>query len=733
MDTMPTVAEVETARERVRASARAAMGVTGTKDTPPLREGIRASGVGWYPLVALGFLVVVDEFQAVALTVLGPEIASSLGISKSVLASLLLLKTLVIMVAVLPMAAYVQNKPRRAQVSIVMAFGWSICTLATGFVISPWGLMAVLVADGFTTGSVRAVHEPLLVDSYPTSVRARALGAYRAANSVGMVLAPLTIAVTTTWFDMTWRGVLVVSGLICLVAAVVSLRLRDPGFGTFDTDLVRQTVRADGNADDGASTVEGAELGFFEIARRLLLIPTIRRILAAYAVLGMLLVPLTTFLAFYLQERWGLTPGSRALFSALTPLFAIGALAVMSDRIESMFRVDPARVVRLAGAALALAILSIVAGVAAPVFPLVFVFFGIALAMVAVMQPALTIATFAIVPAAMRPHMAALLGIFLAAVGGGGGLLLLGSIDSRFGTAGALVSLAVPGVVAGLILRTAARTVNADLDRMLDEIVEEEEIAALRRAGSRPPLLACRNVSFSYGQLQVLFDVDFTVDDGEMVALLGTNGAGKSTLLKVISGIGFPSAGSVRLDGTDITYLDPDRRVRLGVSQVPGGKAVFGPMSVVENLRALAFTLGTDTATIQSGIDATFEAFPRLAERRNQLASTLSGGEQQMLGLATAFLVRPRLLLIDELSLGLAPKIVGELLDMVRRINAAGTAIVLVEQSVNLALSVVHHAYFMEKGQVRFDGPAQELLHRPDLLRSVFLEGASKGLGGGTR
>jgi ABC-type branched-subunit amino acid transport system ATPase component len=218
-----------------------------------------------------------------------------------------------------------------------------------------------------------------------------------------------------------------------------------------------------------------------------------------------------------------------------------------------------------------------------------------------------------------------------------------------------------------------------------------------------------------------------------MVALLGTNGAGKSTLLKTISGIGLPSAGSVRLDGTDITYLDPDRRVRLGISQVPGGKAVFGPMSVVENLRALAYSRGTDRAAIQSGIDATFEAFPRLAERRNQLASTLSGGEQQMLGLATAFLVRPRLLLIDELSLGLAPKIVGELLDMVRRINAEGTAIVLVEQSVNVALSVVHQAYFMEKGQVRFDGPARELLDRPDLLRSVFLEGATKGLGGGRR
>ena len=245
-------------------------------------------------------------------------------------------------------------------------------------------------------------------------------------------------------------------------------------------------------------------------------------------------------------------------------------------------------------------------------------------------------------------------------------------------------------------------------------------------------MLSCRNIDFSYGQLQVLFGVNFTVDDGEMVALRGTNGAGKSTLLRVISGLGLPSRGTVRFRGADITYLEAERRVGLGISQVPGGKAVFGPMRVIDNLRALGYTHGRNRRAVESGIEASFDAFPRLAERRNQLASTLSGGEQQMLGLATAFIMRPRLLLIDELSLGLAPIVVGELLDMVRRINAEGTSIVLVEQSVNVALSVVDHAYFMEKGEVRFDGVAAELLDRPDLLRSVFLEGASQGLAGAT-
>jgi ABC-type branched-subunit amino acid transport system ATPase component len=333
-----------------------------------------------------------------------------------------------------------------------------------------------------------------------------------------------------------------------------------------------------------------------------------------------------------------------------------------------------------------------------------------------------------IVPPRMRAHAAALSGIALAAVGGMGGLLLLGGIDRRFGVAVAVGSLSVPGLLAALVLRTARQTINADLDRMIDEIVEDEEIRTLREQGVHLPMLACRHIDFSYGQLQVLFDVNFTVEDGEMVALLGTNGAGKSTLLRVISGLGLPSRGGVHYRGADVTYLDAERRLRLGITQVPGGRAVFGPLSVVENLRVFGFTHGKNARAVDRGIEATFGAFPSLAGRRNQAASTLSGGEQQMLGLGKAFILEPRLLLIDELSLGLAPRIVGELLEMVRRINEAGTAVVLVEQSVNIALSLVRHAYFMEKGEIRFDGPAGELLGRRDLLRSVFLEGATRGL-----
>jgi ABC-type branched-subunit amino acid transport system ATPase component len=287
-----------------------------------------------------------------------------------------------------------------------------------------------------------------------------------------------------------------------------------------------------------------------------------------------------------------------------------------------------------------------------------------------------------------------------------------------------MIAIAVPGVIGALIIASAGKLIEADLDRMIDEVIEDEEIRRIKVGGGHLPMLACRGIDFSYGQLQVLFDVGFTVDDGEMVALLGVNGAGKSTLLKVISGIGLPTAGSVRYRGQEITYLDAERRLRLGITQIPGGRAVFGPMTVVENLRSYGYTLAGDRGAIDRAIESSFEAFPRLYERRNSLASTLSGGEQQMLGLSKGLMLRPRLLLIDELSLGLAPVIVGQLLDMVRRINADGTAVVLVEQSVNIALNLVEHAYFMEKGEMRFDGRAEDLLARDDLLRAVFLHGA---------
>lgn len=247
--------------------------------------------------------------------------------------------------------------------------------------------------------------------------------------------------------------------------------------------------------------------------------------------------------------------------------------------------------------------------------------------------------------------------------------------------------------------------------------------AADAPVGAGAPLLRAHDVDVSYGQLQVLFGVDLDVRDGEIVALLGTNGAGKSTLLKAVCGLS-ASSGTVELDGRRLSGRSPEQIVRDGIALMPGGKAVFPTLSVADHLRVACWTFRKDSARIAEDIETVHELFPVLAERDAQLAGDLSGGEQQQLALAMTLLLRPRILLIDELSLGLSPLIVASLCEVVRRLNADGMTVVVVEQSVNVALTLAERAVFMEKGTVRFEGPTRELLERPDLLRSVFIEGA---------
>jgi ABC-type branched-subunit amino acid transport system ATPase component/ABC-type branched-subunit amino acid transport system permease subunit len=220
-------------------------------------------------------------------------------------------------------------------------------------------------------------------------------------------------------------------------------------------------------------------------------------------------------------------------------------------------------------------------------------------------------------------------------------------------------------------------------------------------------LFRCSGIEVKYGALQVLFGADLEVREGEVVALLGTNGAGKSTLLKAVAGVATPSAGTVSFDGRDVTGWSPQRKARDGLAMMP------------------AWLIRGDNDAAQQAVDEVHRLFPVLEQRASQAAGNLSGGEQQMLSLGMALMTRPKMLLIDELSLGLAPTIVGRLLGVVRELAARGVTIVIVEQSVNVALELAERAVFLEKGQVRFSGRTAELIERPEVLRSVFIAGAA--------
>ena len=238
-------------------------------------------------------------------------------------------------------------------------------------------------------------------------------------------------------------------------------------------------------------------------------------------------------------------------------------------------------------------------------------------------------------------------------------------------------------------------------------------------------LLAARQVDAAYGPLQVLFGVDFVVREGEMVALLGTNGAGKSTILRTVTGLLPASGGDVTFGGRSLAGLRTDERAALGIALMPGGRGVFPTLTVADNLRLSTWLLRKDRAGAAAAREAALDLFPRLRDRNDVAAGDLSGGEQQQLSLAMAFTTRPKLLCIDELSLGLAPSIVSMLIDKVREIHAGGTTVVVVEQSVSTALLVAERGIFLEKGEVRFTGPTADLLDRPDLLRAVFIGGGA--------
>jgi ABC-type branched-subunit amino acid transport system ATPase component len=241
--------------------------------------------------------------------------------------------------------------------------------------------------------------------------------------------------------------------------------------------------------------------------------------------------------------------------------------------------------------------------------------------------------------------------------------------------------------------------------------------------GSSDGAIVVRALDVEYDGVQVLFGVDFDAGAGEVVAVLGTNGSGKSTLLRAISGVVRPEHGTVTIDGRTTTRLPAERIAALGVSHAPGGNGVFPSLTVAEHVR-LARWLRRDGSR---GHDAV-RRFPQLEARWGERAGNLSGGEQQLLTLSMALAARPRWLLVDELTLGLAPSTAEHVVTILRELRDAGTTVVVVEQSLDLALQLADRAYFLEQGEVRFEGSPQVLVERPDLVRAVFLTGTDRSV-----
>ena len=234
-------------------------------------------------------------------------------------------------------------------------------------------------------------------------------------------------------------------------------------------------------------------------------------------------------------------------------------------------------------------------------------------------------------------------------------------------------------------------------------------------------MLEITNLHVHFGVIHAIKGISLSVNDGEIVTLIGANGAGKTTTLRTISGLKKPTEGTIFFNGKDITHLSAQERVTLGISQVPEGRRVFSSMTVLENLELGAY-LRKDKDGIARDLNMVFERFPILEKRKKQAAGTLSGGEQQMLAMGRALMSRPKLLCLDEPSMGLAPLLVQEIFDIIKDINEKGTTVLLVEQNANMALQIAHRAYVMETGRITLSGTGEELL-QSDEIKKAYLGG----------
>ncbi len=234
-------------------------------------------------------------------------------------------------------------------------------------------------------------------------------------------------------------------------------------------------------------------------------------------------------------------------------------------------------------------------------------------------------------------------------------------------------------------------------------------------------MLEIKDLEVHYGVIKAIKGVSFNVEEGEVIALIGANGAGKTTILHTITGLLKPSAGSVLFNGNDITKTPAHNIVRMGMAHVPEGRRVFANLSVLQNLKLGAYTR-KDKAEIDKNLEMVFGRFPRLKERQNQISGTLSGGEQQMLAMGRALMSNPRIILMDEPSMGLSPIFVNEIFDIIKAVKADGTTVLLVEQNAKKALSIADRGYVLETGNIVLSGPASDLLNNDDIKKAYLGE-----------
>jgi ABC-type branched-subunit amino acid transport system ATPase component/MFS family permease len=685
--------------------------------SPSLRERIAAfrpstltRGTPTAPLMILFGLNAVDELDQEAANVLIPEVRETFGLDIQGALTVTSLVGFILIFAVIPIA-HLADRRNRTNMAAGGAAAWGVFAFATGLAPNVFFYAGARAGSAlgriFSTGT----HPSLLSDYYPVDARAGVFALHRSASQVGQFVGPLAAGLIAYWLGWRWSFFLLAIPTYILV--LFALRLREPVRGAQERRLM--------STDEETIMTEEAPASLAEAWRIVWQVRTIRRVCVAIPFITIPAVALAPLLQLFYEQELGLNSAQRGFLAAVTEPFQFIGLFLGIPLAARMMRRDPGRITLYLAGAAALQVVALVLLVLTRNLPVVVVTRAVLALATSTTLPVLTAALSLITPPRVRSVGFSIIPLFIVPA-----LLvqpIIGGLADEWGLPTGILALAPLIMVGAIILASSGGHIASDIDRVRTTTVTMAEVRASRLRGESK-LLVVRHLDVHYGSVQVLFDVDFEVDEGEIVALLGTNGAGKSTLLRSISGLVEPSAGAIVYDGVDMTHTPPDEIVGRGVVQVPGGKGVFPTLTVADNLRLAGWPYQDDQEYLHEATEAVLGYFPILRERWRDEAGNLSGGEQQMLTLGMAFIAKPRLLMIDELSLGLAPIVVERLLTIVEAIRARGTTIILVEQSVNVALTLAEEAYFMEKGEIRFHGPTRDLLDRPDVLRSVFLEGA---------
>jgi ABC-type branched-subunit amino acid transport system ATPase component/MFS family permease len=669
--------------------------------------------------VVLGLLVTFDQLTLNAVQTIEPELIRTFHISKGTVVFISTASGLFFALGAIPLG-WLADRMKRVPIVGVTSLLGAAFTFATGAALSAFMLFWTICFTGITKANDIAVHPSLFADNYPIGIRARMSAVMNLGQQVLGNLSPLLVGVIATFFDhrsggtQGWRWAFYILGIPAALVAGTAFFIKEPPRGQFEKDDVLGEVVEDENP--AQPSMEAA-------FTRLKKIATIRSAIAAFAALGFGLFALGSLQVLYLNDTLHVTNIlHRGFVLSLSGWVAVPFLYPVGAYFDRTYRKDPARALLIVG------ILIMPSALFTPLqvsthSVVWFVIWGIP-------QAVLTACAFAMVTPVLQavcPYRLRGLGtamgvMYVVFIGGFAGGVLADFFTNAIGVRGTVFILGIPtSVIGSLLLMNGARHIRHDLSLVVEELLEEQAEQHKRaEQGAQTPVLQVANIDFSYGTVQVLFDVNFEIHQGECVALLGTNGAGKSTILRVISGLEVPERGVVRLNGRNITYVAPESRARMGIVQLPGGKGVFPSLTIAQNLAVSARLNGGSRSDIDGRVRQMLELFPELEERKKQPARSLSGGQQQMLALARVLMHDPEILLIDELSLGLAPVVVQRMLELVDRLKERGQTMLVVEQSLNVALAIADRAIFLEKGEVRFEGPAQELLERNDLARAVF-------------